>query len=354
MKLTCGDTITSAISKPVDRGILNRLALDSAPAGLERWAWGSDLGRRLRDLFHLQRRACECTRTQHGRTPTFPRVSHRLVAYRTDFSLTRYDCRCALCLGRRLHRRPRPSNENPHQPPSACRPVRHRRNVGNPHQRPKQIKRVEIRADFTAFNCAPHQGPNRSDDLRPGALKQSCRCFDQRIERRRNQLLGRDVVHKQEHPCPQCVHRRHRPREILLGGRESFHFGPIDRFQERPPRWKVPIQGSGSNTCSFGNLIEADVHAGAGESQFGNLEDTLAVVLRVGAGFSADLLGFFSHHLGSLHLPITRYLQAETISTYSEAQILSDRPHSCQSRAGDAHRHLYPGGQTGTQHAKAF
>jgi hypothetical protein len=73
----------------------------------------------------------------------------------------------------------------------------------------------------------------------------------------------------------------------------------------------------------FGDLVEADVCAGPGESQLGNPEDALAVVLRVGARFSGTVLGFLSHHKGAFLLPIKRYLQAETISAYCVAEMLS-------------------------------
>jgi hypothetical protein len=73
----------------------------------------------------------------------------------------------------------------------------------------------------------------------------------------------------------------------------------------------------------FGDIVEADVCAGPGESQLGNLKDALAIVLRVGARFSATVLGFRSHHKGAFLLPIKRYLQAETISAYAVAEIVS-------------------------------
>jgi len=67
----------------------------------------------------------------------------------------------------------------------------------------------------------------------------------------------------------------------------------------------------------FGDIVEADVCAGPGESQLGNLEDALAVALRVGARFSANVLK------GSLHSARKEGLQPETTSIYSVAQILS-------------------------------
>jgi hypothetical protein len=73
----------------------------------------------------------------------------------------------------------------------------------------------------------------------------------------------------------------------------------------------------------FGDIVQADLCAVPGESQLGNLKDALAVALRIGARFSANVLGFLSHHKGAFIVPIKRYLQAETISVYSVAEIVS-------------------------------
>ena len=79
----------------------------------------------------------------------------------------------------------------------------------------------------------------------------------------------------------------------------------------------------GRRMHATGDIVEADVCAGPGESQLGNFKDALAVALRVGARFSANFLGLLSHHNGAFILPIKRYLQAETISAYSVAEIVS-------------------------------
>ncbi len=72
-------------------------------------------------------------------------------------------------------------------------------------------------------------------------------------------MLGRNVVHEQQHPRPQRLNRRHRLGKFPLRRRQLRYLAAIDRLKQRFPRRKMAIQRSRSNACILGNIVQVDV-----------------------------------------------------------------------------------------------
>jgi len=160
--------------------------------------------------------------------------------------------------------------------------------MGHPDQRSKQVEGYEIVAYVAALDGALHQRINRSLNQTARTLEELRRTAYQAIQRRSNDLLRRNVVNEQQHPGSQCLNRRHRPGELALGRSQLFHFTPIDRFDQGVSGGKVTVQSSGSNSCLFGNIVQAGVRAKTCKRLLRHLQNTLAVPLRIRARLSGD------------------------------------------------------------------
>jgi len=91
--------------------------------------------------------------------------------------------------------------------------------MGNAYERPKRIERVEIASYITALDGALCQRVDRSLDLTAGAFLQLRGASNQRIQRRGDDLLGRNVVDEQQHPGSQRFQGWHGLSEIACCGR---------------------------------------------------------------------------------------------------------------------------------------
>src|SRR5882724_5227956 len=100
----------------------------------------------------------------------------------------------------RLLGRPRTCDEDIHQSLGTLLPVRGGRHAGDADKSPKQIEWVEVLTYVPALDCALHQSINRSLDLGSGTLIQLRGTSGECIQRRGDDLLGRDVVNEQQHP----------------------------------------------------------------------------------------------------------------------------------------------------------
>ena len=119
--------------------------------------------------------------------------------------------------------------------------------MGHADERPKQIEWVEISAYIAALDRALYQRVNRSLDQTAGTFIQLRGASHHRIQRRGDDLLGRDVVDEQQHPGSQRFKRGHGLGEIALCCRQFLHLSPVDRLDECISRGKVAIQSSGSD-----------------------------------------------------------------------------------------------------------
>src|SRR5580658_6036753 len=143
---------------------------------------------------------------------------------------------------------PRTGDEDVHESPGALLPVRAGRHMGDADQCAEQIEWLQISTNVAALDGALHQRINRSLDLTARTFIQLRRATDERVQCRRDDLLGCDVIHEQEHPGSQRFNRRHGVGEFPLRCRYLIYFGPIDRFDQCVSRRKVAIQSSCSDT----------------------------------------------------------------------------------------------------------
>src|SRR5246127_1703803 len=116
----------------------------------------------------------------------------------------------------RLSHCPRTSDEDIHQSPGALLPVRAGRHVSDADEGLQEIDWVEVPTYVAAFDTALYESTNYFMDWRVGSFNHLRVAPDRRIQRRRNNLLRRDVINEQQHPRPQSFQRRHGRCELLL------------------------------------------------------------------------------------------------------------------------------------------
>src|ERR1035441_6276882 len=92
--------------------------------------------------------------------------------------------------------RPRTKHEDVHKSPGALLPVRAGRHVGDADKSPKEIDWIEVLAYVAALHRALHQGTNRFPDLSVGSFEHLRGTSDERIQRRGDDLLCRDIVNE--------------------------------------------------------------------------------------------------------------------------------------------------------------
>ena len=90
--------------------------------------------------------------------------------------------------------------------------------MGDADQRPKQVEGVEISSYIAALDCALYQRIKRSLDLTAGTFIQLRGASNQGIQRRGDDLLGRNVIDEQQHPGSQRFQGGHGRSEVARRG----------------------------------------------------------------------------------------------------------------------------------------
>jgi hypothetical protein len=132
-------------------------------------------------------------------------------------------------------------DEDIDQSPRALLPVRAGRHIGNADQSAKEIDRVKVSTYVAVFDGAFHQGADRFPHLRVRSFKHLLGISNQGIQRRRDDLLRRDVVHEQQHPGSQGFNRGHRLGKVPLRSGQLFDLRPINHLNQRLARRKMSI-----------------------------------------------------------------------------------------------------------------
>ena len=144
----------------------------------------------------------------------------------------------------------------------------------------------QIASYVTALDCALCQRVNRSPDLTAGTFIQLRGASNQRIQCRGDNLLFRDVVDEQPHPGSQRFQRGHDLSEVGRCCRQLLHLSLVDRLDECISCGKVAIQRSGSDARPSGDVVQTGVSAQARKRLLRNLQDALAIPLRIRARLS--------------------------------------------------------------------
>ena len=128
-----------------------------------------------------------------------------------------------------LFDRPRTGDEDIDQSPRALLPARAGRNIGNADQSAKEIDRVKVFTYVAAFDGAFRQRAHRFPGLCVRSFEHPLGNSNQGIQRRRDDLLRRDVVHEQQHPGSQGFNRGHGFGKVPLRSGQLFDLRPINR-----------------------------------------------------------------------------------------------------------------------------
>jgi len=154
----------------------------------------------------------------------------------------------------------------------------------DPDEGADEVLGVGVGAEIAAGNRASDGGNERGVDERAGAFEESPGPAGDGVHRGDDKRLVCDMFDEEQHPSAETFKRRHRGGKAPLGSSKSFHFGSVDRFDERVPSGKVAIKRAGSDACLTGNFVEARGGAVAGKGLLGSLENALAVALSISAG----------------------------------------------------------------------
>src|SRR4029077_14552940 len=136
---------------------------------------------------------------------------------------------------------PSTADEDIYQPPGTLLPVGCGGHVGHADERSQQVEWVEVIAYIAALDGAFHQRIDRSLDLSAGTFVELRGAAHDRIQRRRNDVLRRNVINEQKHPAPQRLDRRHCLRELPLSCGQLLNLSSIHRLDQGIAARKVAI-----------------------------------------------------------------------------------------------------------------
>src|SRR6516165_7063604 len=89
-----------------------------------------------------------------------------------------------------------------------------------------------------------------------------------------------DDISKQAQVGAGTLYRHFPTRDALL---EAVYHNEVDGLKKCIARGKVAIQGSRSNLCLFGDIVQPGICTGLGKRLLGYFENTVAILLRIAA-----------------------------------------------------------------------
>ncbi len=140
-----------------------------------------------------------------------------------------------------LFDRARAGYQDVYQPPGALLTIGTGSHMEDTDHGAKQIGGVKVSSHIAALFRMLHQFIDRSLDQAARTFIEPGRTSDNAVESGRNDVLCRDVVDKQQHPASQGFDRGHRRGELASSRGQLFHFTPVDGFDQRVSRGKMPI-----------------------------------------------------------------------------------------------------------------
>src|SRR5258708_5967516 len=179
---------------------------------------------------------------------------------------------------------PRTRDENIHKSSGALLPVRAEGHVGDSDQSAKKIEWLEVSTYVAARDGALDQRIDRSLDLSTRTFIQLGGASDEGIQCRGDDVLGGNVIDEQQHPGAQRFDRGHGISELPFRRGQLLYLSAINGFDQRIACRKVAIESSRSNACVFGDIIQAGVCAGPGKRLLGDVQNALAIALRISPG----------------------------------------------------------------------
>ena len=154
-----------------------------------------------------------------------------------------------------------------------------------------EVTGIGICAEVAAVDRALHQGNECAVDETARAFEEAHGAARNSIHGGKDELFTGHVVDEEKHPGAESCERRHGDGEALPGCSQLFDFAPVDRFDQGVPGGKVAVERAWADGRLAGDVIECSFGSVPGEGQPGNLEDALAVALRIGAGLACGRRG---------------------------------------------------------------
>ena len=187
-------------------------------------------------------------------------------------------------------------DEDVHEPLRAQLPVRAGGDVRDSDQSSEEIEGLDILPHVAASDRTPDQQLDRRADETVGGLVKPFGPADERVQGRRNNLLGRNVIDKQEHPCTQRIDGGHGLRESARRGGQSLHLSLVNGLNEGIARGEVAIEGARADRSLFRNIVETGFSAEMGKGGLRYFQDPFAVAQSIDAGLARGGLRGFSGH----------------------------------------------------------
>ena len=176
-----------------------------------------------------------------------------------------------------------PIHEDVDQAPGARLPACAGIEMGEAGERAQHVGVIGVRANFASSSSALHHSRHRVGDPSARGCVELRRAADHRLEGRRDDFLGRDIVDEQPHPGMQRLARRQCLGEAIRRIGQLLDLPAIDRFDDRVASWKVPVESADPDAGPPRDLLQADVGSGASEGRLRRPKQPVAVTQRVGA-----------------------------------------------------------------------
>src|ERR1700722_17033497 len=172
--------------------------------------------------------------------------------------------------------------------------------VAHADQRPQQVFRTDIGADFAGRDGAVQQGTDglgQTIERKSGQLR---RALHRKRQRRRHALLGGDEFDIGSQPAPQGIDWIGLALQRFRQFAELLHLAPVDGLEQRLTRREVTIERPDADPGPSRHSLKARLGAAGAEHGFRSLQHALAIADRVGARLSNHCCG------GSYHLTPSR------------------------------------------------
>lgn len=154
------------------------------------------------------------------------------------------------------------------------------------YQSTNEVVGVGIGAQIAAGDGAFDQLNERSVDEAARAFDQTHRSTGNGVHCGNDELFLCNVVNEQKHPGAQCFDGRQGGGQAPPCGGKLFHLDAIDGFNQGIASGEVTIKRSRAYARLTGDVIKAGRCAIPSEGMFGDLENSLAISLRVGTEFA--------------------------------------------------------------------
>jgi hypothetical protein len=149
-----------------------------------------------------------------------------------------------------------------------------------------EVVRFRIRTQIATADGALNQIEKYALNKAACAFNEAHGAARYRIHGGKDELFVGHMVDEQKHPRAESVERRHRGGEAPASRRQLFDFATVDRLNQSVAGRKVTIKRAWADAGLAGDVVKCSSGSIPAKDEPRNLEDALAVALRIRTQFA--------------------------------------------------------------------